>query len=253
MSIFVAIEGVDCAGKFTTAKKLASALKHTESLKDTPVHIISFPIYETNSGQMLRRYLNGDYAENEDLTTEDFFPMLYSMNRLEFFRTAKLDPKAIYIFDRYVASNLIHQASNLRKRWLDEAERSKQDIPSVLTDTVVMNVATMSYTNWSRFEFNNGVPKIPNHLNFMLTIDIDTAMERLARRKNGKHEGADILESRDRIQTSIDFIEDYRTSYKGDEPPFTYIDVCGNDPTKQIYDAVMEEVDTSGFLVSDSK
>ena len=59
--ICIAIEGVDCAGKGTAAKRVVKKLKALHP--DKNIQLVSFPQYELASGVLIKKFLNGDYKD----------------------------------------------------------------------------------------------------------------------------------------------------------------------------------------------
>ena len=112
-----AIEGLDGSGKETTAKALQKLLK--EKFPDKEVKIISFPDYTNETGKLIKSILSGSLNANSIIPKELFskeMARLFTMNRREYFQTHKdefdkdeLDSDTIYIFDRYMPSNIIYQ------------------------------------------------------------------------------------------------------------------------------------------------
>lgn len=130
------IEGSDGSGKATQSKLLYDRL-----LKEGyPVHLVSFPNYESLSSAPIKMYLNGEiggvynsniyavstfYAVDRYISYEQHWKELYEKGD-------------IIICDRYTTSNMIHQAAkiedNEEKRlycqWLMELEYEKYRLPS---------------------------------------------------------------------------------------------------------------------------
>ncbi|HEV2567911.1 dTMP kinase [Sphingomonas sp.] len=109
MSLLVAIEGADGAGKATAASNLRDALQQ-QGLSAT---VISFPRYqETVGGVALGEFLSGRMPVP---VTPQAAAILYAMDRFEsvgYVQKAALDHDVV-IFDRYIASNMAYQASKV--------------------------------------------------------------------------------------------------------------------------------------------
>ena len=107
----IAIEGLDAVGKNTQSNLLKEKLIELGYKAD----VWSWPNYDSESCNYVKRYLDGLYPEN---TPRKAVCMLYAMDR---FNTFSLDKKFIQmmeendfvIFDRYVASNIICQCGLL--------------------------------------------------------------------------------------------------------------------------------------------
>jgi dTMP kinase len=106
------VEGIDQAGKKTQTGLLARSL-HGEGFK---VAILSFPIYTTSSGRLIRSFLAGR-AE----VSPNVLHMLYSLNRWEKLETIRglLKKNDFVLCNRYTPSNLAYgEARGLNVEWL---------------------------------------------------------------------------------------------------------------------------------------
>jgi dTMP kinase len=107
---FIAIEGIDGSGKHTQAEMLGQVF----TARRIPWVPISFPRYETVFGKLIARFLNGEFGKLDEVDAH-LSALLYAGNRFE--AKAELDAalsagKTI-LADRYVASNLAHQAARV--------------------------------------------------------------------------------------------------------------------------------------------
>ena len=129
----IVIEGTDGSGKETQSKLLVSNLEK----KGFKVKYVSFPNYNNDSSILIKRYLNGDYGEDPNSINPYSAALLYSVDRLNFFLTNNLDDYDVLVCDRYVESNLIHQASKIENtderdefsNWLTDLEYKKLNFP----------------------------------------------------------------------------------------------------------------------------
>lgn len=107
----IVFEGTDGSGKQTQSTRLVKFLK--ESGKK--VVLQSFPNYESPSSALVKLYLNGDFGESVNCLNAYQTSTLFAVDRL--YTMKKLLPKlsddTILILDRYVESNMIHQASKI--------------------------------------------------------------------------------------------------------------------------------------------
>lgn len=129
------IEGTDGSGKQTQTQMLATFLRS----QGKNVITQSFPNYESFSSGPVKMYLNGELGKNAKDVDAYQASSLFAVDRFCTTRVLLKDiaPQDILIFDRYVESNLIHQAckmSNLQERdkfikWLDDFEYSTLKLP----------------------------------------------------------------------------------------------------------------------------
>ena len=126
--LLIAFEGIDGAGKATQAALLKAAL----SERNVSCDEADFPRYESNlGGKLLKECLSGKRGDFVNLD-----PMLaslpYAIDRFESadrIRAALADGE-VFIADRYVGSNQIHQGGKFEKEeervaylaWLDQLE-----------------------------------------------------------------------------------------------------------------------------------
>lgn len=259
--VCVAIEGVDCAGKGTMAKKVVSALKHEESLRGIPIKLVSFPDYDLPSGQMILKYLNGYYKDIKYMYNDperdlhelemnvDFRAMLYTMNRLEYFHTYGIDNDAIYVFDRYWFSNITHQFADLWRAIggpeyageIEDYSNRNGVSPEAVINVTRIKVLQKKLDDW--LNDNEAGLGLPNAQTFYLDVDYETVMYRLAHRKNNKHEGKDILETSESVKRSIALVNWLKDLYKGEPDPnaaMYFLDVKNDDCVKTIFNRVLK-------------
>ena len=110
-ALLVAIEGIDGSGKGTQAGMLQGAL----TAEGFSCGLIRFPRYEaTTFGRTIARYLNGEFGDLQAVGPH-FAALLYAGDRFESLPLIQAERAArdVLIFDRYVPSNLAHQAAKL--------------------------------------------------------------------------------------------------------------------------------------------
>ena len=106
---FVAIEGLDGSGKFTTS----NALKDFLNSKGFKATIISFPMYEKWHSFLVRWHLAGKFGKNAATTNPYISSLCYTVDRFfawHFGLKKKLREYDFVIFDRYVTSNMVYQS-----------------------------------------------------------------------------------------------------------------------------------------------
>lgn len=136
MGKIIVIDGTDSSGKETQTKLLYERIK-----KEYPKTIkISFPNYESPACEPVKMYLAGKFGS--DATKVNAYPIstMYAIDRYASFKETweKLyNDDYIIITDRYVTSNMIHQASKIENEeeknsyleWLEDLEYNKMQIP----------------------------------------------------------------------------------------------------------------------------
>lgn len=109
MGLLVAIEGIDGTGKGTQARRLVDAL----ATAGRRTRLIGFPRYsETSFGRRIGEYLNGRYGSLDEVHPL-LAALLYAGDRFEsrdLLRQSIADYDVV-VLDRYVASNIAHQAA----------------------------------------------------------------------------------------------------------------------------------------------
>ena len=124
--IFIAIEGIDAAGKRTQSSILRAWLNS----KGLTTRALSFPAYETIIGKEIRKFLEGSVDYPQQVRA-----MLYAANRWE--KKAELESiiskTDVTIVDRYSGSNLAYGVSNgLELEWLRHLEEGLPEPDLVL-------------------------------------------------------------------------------------------------------------------------
>lgn len=136
MGKIIVIEGTDSSGKETQTKLLYERIKklYNRTIK------ISFPNYESPACEPVKMYLAGEFGK--DATKINPYPVstMYAIDRYASFKQnweKFYRDNYIIITDRYVTSNMIHQASKIEDRdkkeeylkWLEDLEYEKIEIP----------------------------------------------------------------------------------------------------------------------------
>ena len=133
----IVIEAGDGSGKATQTRKLFERLTNAT---DRPVHKISFPDYQSESSALIKMYLHGDFGAHASDVDAYAASTFYAVDRYASFKThwkRYYDAGDIIIADRYVTSNMVHQAVKLddpieRQHfldWLDDFEYDKLKLP----------------------------------------------------------------------------------------------------------------------------
>jgi dTMP kinase len=134
VGLLLAFEGIDGSGKGTQAARLVE----TAAAEGRSVASFSFPLYDDNPfSRAIGRYLNGDLGRLEDVHPA-LSALLYACDRFharpELVRA--IETCDLVVCDRYVASNLAHQGSQLEGaereellEWLIEVEYGEFQLP----------------------------------------------------------------------------------------------------------------------------
>lgn len=136
MGTLFAIEGVDGSGKQTQTDILYKRL----SDEGKRVTKVSFPDYESEASYAVRKYLAGEFGKNAGDVNAKAASTFFALDR---YASYKLNWEKLYrdgeiiIADRYVTSNMIHQASKIDNNaekdeflaWLNELEYGIYGLP----------------------------------------------------------------------------------------------------------------------------
>jgi len=131
---FIAIEGIDGSGKRTQIELLGGALR----LRGIRYACFSFPRYESSFGQLAASYLNGEFGPL-DRVDPHFSALLFAGDRFE--SKAEIETELakgkVVLADRYIASNLAHQAARVGPQrreefssWLKRLEYGIYGLPA---------------------------------------------------------------------------------------------------------------------------
>ena len=123
------IEGVDGSGKATQTELLYQALL----AQGKTVRKVSFPDYDSPSSSLIKMYLNGEFGTDPQDVNAFATSVFFAVDRFASFRKdwkTFYDDGGIIIADRYVTSNLVHQAGKISDNaekeryitWLNELE-----------------------------------------------------------------------------------------------------------------------------------
>ena len=170
-ALLVAIEGIDGSGKGTQASLLRDALTR----EGFSCGVIAFPRYDaTTFGRTIARYLNGEFGDLQTVGPH-FAALLYAGDRFESLPLiqSEIESRDVLIFDRYVPSNLAHQAAKL---------------PAIQRDPFIAWVESIEY----------GVYKLPRpDLVIFLDMPVDLAQQLIAQKPTRRYtsKAADLHEA----------------------------------------------------------
>lgn len=135
----IVIEGTDCSGKGTQTDLLVARLNRD----NITCQKLSFPRYDTPTGDMIKRYLGKEEYKQEFGPADQVNPRLASVLYAEDRYAAKTLIEEIInsgknlVLDRYVESNMGHQGGKIKDKaerkeffaWLDELEYDTFKLP----------------------------------------------------------------------------------------------------------------------------
>lgn len=136
MGKLIVIEGTDSSGKETQTKRLFEKLED----KGLKVKKISFPNYDSPACEPVKMYLAGAFGEDAMKVNPYPVSTMYAIDRYASFKTdweKFYNEDGIIVTDRYVTSNMVHQASKIKDldekkkylNWLEDLEYEKMGIP----------------------------------------------------------------------------------------------------------------------------
>ncbi len=136
MGKIIVIEGTDSSGKETQAKILYEKILKvwSKTIK------ISFPNYDSPACEPVKMYLSGKFGDDPNKLNPYPISTMYAIDRYASFKTdwgKKYFDDYVIIMDRYVTSNMVHQASKIDDEkekdkylnWLEDLEYKKMEIP----------------------------------------------------------------------------------------------------------------------------
>lgn len=161
MAKLIVIEGTDASGKQTQSELLYEFFKsgNTKTVK------LVFPDYESRSSELVKMYLEGRFGDKPEDVDPKVASVFYAADRYASYKTkwesVSKEDDAVIILDRYVTSNMIHQAAKI-----DDLQKKEE------------------YLNWIYdFEYNiMGLPK-PDYVIF-LNMRFDLAQSLMEKRNN---------------------------------------------------------------------
>ncbi len=176
---FLVIDGTDGSGKTEQTKLLLERMQKEQ----LPVATISFPRYDTDSGKVVKAYLDGKFGTPDEVGAKRA-SILYAVDRYAacFDVRGMLASGTNLIANRYVASNMGHQGSKER----DAAER-------------------MAFYRWND-ELEFGLFEIPRpDINVILHVPVDVSLTLIEKRGNAKdaHENREHLAAAEQTYLEI--------------------------------------------------
>ncbi len=134
MGKLIVIEGVDSSGKETQTKLLFEYLQNN----GLSTKKISFPDYESDFCMPVKGYLAGELGDNPDDVNAYAASSFYAIDRYASYKRdwgKFYESGGIIVCDRYVTSNIVHQAMKIKGdktafiEWLSDYEYEKLGLP----------------------------------------------------------------------------------------------------------------------------
>jgi dTMP kinase len=133
MTVLVAVEGLDGAGKSTQVSLLAQAL--------SAVDVVSFPRYDTFFGRHIRALLDGAGPVSAQTVDPRSMALWYALDRVQWARS--FTPSGVVLLNRYVLSNAVYQSARAEDPalldWVLRLEFEELELPRPDV-TVVLDV-----------------------------------------------------------------------------------------------------------------
>ena len=134
--MLIVIDGVDASGKETQTKLITKKLLEMGKRVKT----ISFPCYDKPWNTPVKMYLEGEFGKNAEAVSPYSASMLFAVDRFASYMTEwreNYENGDVIICDRYVSSNMIHQASKIADTdekvkfldWISDLEFDKNKLP----------------------------------------------------------------------------------------------------------------------------
>lgn len=129
----IVIEGIDSSGKTTQLNLLKKYFQEME----IPYKVTDFPRYDSFYGEMIGRFLRGEYGPLESVNPY-VISVIYANDRRESREEMRqwLDDGYIVLSNRYATSNMAHQVGRVPTaeretfvKWLEEMEYKINGIP----------------------------------------------------------------------------------------------------------------------------
>lgn len=132
----IVIEGTDSSGKETQTKLLFEKLK---AMREDTIKI-SFPNYDSPACEPVKMYLAGEFGNDAQKINPYPVSTMFAIDRYASYKTdwgKFYNNGGVIVTDRYVTSNMVHQASKLEDQnekeiyltWLEDLEYDKMGIP----------------------------------------------------------------------------------------------------------------------------
>ena len=108
----IVLEGCDGSGKSTQLSLLDKRLK----AQGFAPHVLSYPVYTSDSSALVRMYLSGQFGSDPNAVNPYVASSFYAVDRCADFLAnwkSDYDAGALFISGRYTTSNAVHQGAKL--------------------------------------------------------------------------------------------------------------------------------------------
>lgn len=153
----IVLEGIDGAGKSTQVQLLSAYLTR----RGVSTEQIKFPRYETFFGQLVLQFLNGEFG-SIDQVSPYLASIVFALDRSAIKEKLNelLNNGTTLILDRYVGSNMAHQAAKLpeekRQQYLDWVHRLEYAELGLPQEDIVMFLDTPPLLTKPRLKWKGG-------------------------------------------------------------------------------------------------
>lgn len=208
----LSIDGTDFAGKKTLAHEIAGYVKEHLGLN---TEIISFPAYDLPTGKGVLSFLNGEIpfvgkTIGDRIAYMRMIAQIFHVNRMEYFLENDLDDlSTVYIFDRYILSNAIHQIAEFVGDYMKLIHDDVGDLETARDTGYLLGVDHYSYILRMELE-NRTLPHMNQYIILHASENYLNSLEKALRdgsmKRPPKHDGSDVLENIDSIRRANEAI-----------------------------------------------
>ena len=113
MGKLIVIDGIDGSGKNTQARLLTDKLTKA----GVKVCFVEIPDYSSDASALIKMYLGGEFGPSANALDAYQASVLFAVERFASYRTGwkkDYDDNTLILCDRYVTSNMIHQAAKIK-------------------------------------------------------------------------------------------------------------------------------------------
>lgn len=180
----IEFEGIDASGKTTYIHKLKKYLEQYNK----KVKIYDFPQYNTYIGNIIAKYLRGEFGDIDSIPVE-VLSVLFAADRVTIQKELQnyLEQGYYILLNRYTYSN-IFQIARTNKKMLKDIEHLEFDLLNIIKPNMVVyltlsiNEIEKRIMNREKREYQNNKKDIYEN-NKQLLIDADNLYKKIAAQK----------------------------------------------------------------------